>query len=93
MQQGNDYDIGDRVALIGGTYKRFAYGRVVGLSRCKVKVEIDGLTETKNLMRTSVKKLPKGKPNKEDYAMDSLTKEIELLREEIKRLRIAVERK
>ena len=44
-------------------------------------------------MRTSVKKLPKGGPKQEHYAMDSLTKEIELLQEEIKRLRIAVERK
>ena len=87
-----DFKINQRVAIIGGSYKRYGHGKVVGQTKCKVMVDVDGLGKTRNLMKTSVKAMTiEENPNKHQDTVEKLTEEIELLRLEIQRLRIAIQ--
>ena len=88
------YRINERVALIGGSYKRYGFGKVVGYTEFKVIVKIEGCGKTTHLMKSSVCKLPvrTAERNREDV-IERLTREVRELQHKVQRLRLAVEKK
>jgi ribosomal protein L24 len=56
---------GDRLEIVGGSYKG-KYGVVVGRTLKLVKVEIDGVTNSRNLQPTSLKVIGRGSQSESD---------------------------
>ena len=87
------FRVNDRVRIVGGTYKRYGYGRVMSETEFKVKVMVDHINCQKNLMKTSVviARNNSYKRSNDECSTADLRYEIRKLQMEISRLRIALE--
>lgn len=94
---------GDRVRIIGGSYKKHGTGTFVKLRGItQAKVEVDGDTRsTRNLWLTSIQKIEMQTPkettttttitiNKAEY--EEVLKQVETLEDEVKQLHLKLKR-